>query len=326
MITIVTADIHASPNPRDAYRWKFIEETLPALVAEHGAERVLVLGDLTEAKAGHSAELVNRLVDALAALAAHASVYLLMGNHDYLSEDVPFYRFTRHLPRVRWINDPTALTLRGLGKCLFLPHTRDLTSWVDHMHDEYDWFFCHQTFGGADLGGRRAAGDGPPFSKNSKVVSGDVHSPQRVGPVTYVGAPYSVDFGDAFEPRVLLLEGAEMRSVPVPGPQKRLVEVPSITDLTGAEKNLRPGDVVKVRATMETGEYSRAEARKNIREWAASVGVELYAVEIIAPRAAPTKMHDRHRASDEELVRGYAKKMGKGKSTVSAGLKIMDSM
>ena len=335
MITLATADPHVSANPRDAYRWKFLEETLPALVAEHDVERILILGDLTETKDGHPAALVNRLVDAVVALTESAQLYFLKGNHDYVAEDVPFFRFLRHLRRVRWINEPTALELRGLGKCLFLPHTRNLEDWVDQMFDSYEWFFCHQTFGGADLGGRRADGAGPPFTKNSKVVSGDVHVPQKVGPVTYVGAPYTVDFGDDYKPRVLLLDGGKARSIPVPGPQKRLMTLSGRDPLAALGMKhplaaaiwpLTEGDVVKVRVELPAGsEVSRADVRARVRGWAEEARVELSAVQVVAPAAKSTPAaRDRHRASDADLVRAYARKMNKGKATVSAGLKLAE--
>ena len=91
---------------------------------------------------------------------------------------------------------------------------------------------------------------------------------------------------------------------------------------------INPGDVVKVRVELRAGsEISRAEVRAQVREWAASVGVNLYGVEIIAPRAGPSRAaRDRHRASDEDLVRTYARKMKKGKTAIAAGLKIVEEV
>lgn len=330
MTTLVTADAHFSANPRDAYRFRFLEETLPALMAEHGAQRLLVLGDLTEQKDGHGPGLVNRIVDGFAALAESADVYLLKGNHDYLAEDVPFFRYMGHLPRTHWINDPEEMRLRGLGRCLFLPHTRDLGDWADWvlLAKKYDWYFCHQTFGGADLGhGHRADGAQDPratFGKNARVVSGDVHVPQELGPVTYIGSPYTIDFGDDFEPRVLVLDREEMRSVPVPGPQKRLVTIRSRTD---AYPNVGPGDIVKLRIEVPAGnETSRAEWRAQAYRWAEAAGVQLYTVQVVTPTTRPGEKAaaTRRQRTDEELVRAYAKKLGKGKTTVAAGMKIVE--
>lgn len=335
--TIATADLHMAASRRDSYRWRFLEETLPTMVEERRARRVLILGDLTEAKSGHSAELVNRLVDALAALAERAPVYLLRGNHDFVSEDSPFFRFSRHLPRVRWINEPTELRLRGLGSCLFLPFSRDPgADWEMARLNAYDWYFCHQAFSGArGENGRTVEGTSRDiFPRGARVVAGDIHGPQRVGCVTYAGAPYLIDFGDSYTPRVLLLGGSEMRSLPVPGPQKRLMTLSGRDPLTGLSMKhplatlppIHPGDVVKVRVELPAGaEQSRAEVRARCRAWAEAEGVDLYAVEITAPKAAPSRAdRNRHRASDEDLVRAYARKMKVGKICEAAGLKLIE--
>lgn len=332
MTTIVTADLHLAASPRDEYRWQFIERTLPTMVQEYSARRVLVLGDLTEAKDHHGAALVNRLADAVAALAEAAPVYILRGNHDYAAEDAPFFRFLRHAPRVRWINEPERLSLRGLGECFFLPHARDLSSWPD-LGAALDWCFCHQTFGGArSESGQLLRGPTPPFPRGARIVSGDVHVPQKLGRVTYVGAPYTVDFGDGFKPRILLVRPGKRfcpptpTSIPVPGPQKRLIRARSMAELAAAEPNLQPGDVVKVRAEAELGS-SRAEVRARVREWAAAVGVNLYAVEITAPATSPSgPRRDRPHASDADLIRAYAKKMKQGKAGLTAGLKIAEEI
>lgn len=331
MTTIATGDVHLSTNPRDEYRWKFIEETMPDLARERGARRVIILGDLTEQKEGHRAPLVNRLVSAVAELAKLAPVWVLKGNHDYVSEDSPFFHFLGRVPRVRWINAPEPRDLAGLGRCLFLPHSRQPeVEWRELLAGRYDWYFCHQTFEGArsENGALMTGATRSIFPRNARVISGDVHVPQRVGCVTYAGAPYAVDFGDDFAPRVLLLsEGRAPESVPVPGPQKRLVSLSGrdpLAELAALEPG-GAGDVVKVRVELPPGsELTRAEARARVRQWAESTGAELWAVEVSAPRAAPGKSTNRPRKSDSDLVRQYAKKMRQGRAVVAAGLKLVD--
>lgn len=236
MTTICTADLHFSANPRDSYRFQFLENALPFMVQQHGTQRVLVLGDITEQKEGHHSVLVNRLVDGFTSLAQSTDVIILRGNHDGLSQDVPFFRFLKHIPRVRWINEPTALKLRGLGHCLFLPHARRPEDWGGVELTGRDWYFCHQTFSGATSESGQKL-EGFPldlFGRGARVISGDVHVPQDVklpgrGLLTYAGAPFHVKFGDAFEPRCLLIrDGGEVGSLPVPGPRKYVVDMETV--------------------------------------------------------------------------------------------------
>lgn len=337
MTTIATGDTHFSANQRDEYRWLFLEKTLPAIIERERASRVVILGDLTDQKEGHGARLVNRLVDAVAALAEEVEVIVLKGNHDYRSEDVPFFRFLSHLPNVSWVNEPEVLDLEGLGQCLLLPHTaspggHDWHMWADK---KVDWYFCHQTFGGADFGGgHKAEGRGPAafFPRGARVLSGDVHVPQQLGPVTYVGAPYTINFGDDYEPRVAVLSGTKMRFAPVPGPQKRLVRMvfnakPSPMFLS--PHGGTPGDVVKIRADLpESSDLSRADIRRQAREWTDAEGVHLHEVQILAPaesRASPA-LRERSRPADADLVKQYAKKHGADKVTLAAGMKITEEV
>jgi len=329
MKTLVTADLHLSDNPRDAYRLRWFER-LPQLAREYSAGRVLILGDITEAKDGHRAGLVNAIVDGFAALAEVAQVYALCGNHDYVAEDVPFYKFLRHLRRVHWINAATGLELRGLGRCLFLPHTpRPFREEYSIPARPHNWIFCHQTFGGADLGGRAAPGEPPPFPPDARVISGDVHVPQTIGPVTYVGAPYRVDFGDEYKPRVLLLDSDAARSIPSKGPQKRLIVLSGRDPLGGLDirgRPIRAGDIIKVRVELPPGsDITRAQARTAVAAWVEGAKAHLHAVQVVASRAGESarKAHAaRRRSSDEDLICAYARQMGKGKGTIASGLKI----
>lgn len=320
-----------SANRKDAYRFVFLEKTLPQLIERHNASRLIVLGDLTDQKDSHPAPLVNRVVDGFAALADLVEVIVLKANHDYVSQSTPFFRFLNHLDNMRWINEPAFLRLHGLGRCLFLPHTTNWErDWKGFSFDA-DWIFTHQTFSGAvSESGQKM--DGIPrdvFPRGARVVSGDVHVPQKVGCVTYVGAPFRINFGDDFEPRVLLLDGDEMRSVPVEGPQKRLVTTTILGKFRCRDADIQRGDVVKVQVELPTGsDLSRAKVRAAVREWAAEAGVEIYETKVSAPRAEKTEkaIAKRDRRSDADLVRAYAKKMGKGKVTEAAGLKIMEEV
>ena len=110
---IITSDLHLTDRARDEYRWELFP-WLIELVEETGSDEVLILGDLTDAKNNHSAELVNRMVKELTNLPAH--VYVLKGNHDYVDPDQPFFGFLNEIPGVRFVTHPEMLPcLQELG-------------------------------------------------------------------------------------------------------------------------------------------------------------------------------------------------------------------
>ena len=333
MKTLVTADLHLSDNPRDNYRHAWME-ALPDLLVKHGCNRLLILGDLTEEKDRHGAWLVNKIVEHISNLARVCPVYIIRGNHDYVAEEHPYYEFVSKLKNVFWYNLPLCRELRGLGTVLFLPHTRHYErDWQDLDFDDYDWIFAHQTFDGADVGHGKTL-EGIPRSVFTRarargVIAGDIHVPQTILPVVYVGAPYTVDFGDDYKARILLLDGDKMESVPCVGSQKRLVEIRTLADLKKAEKQLGQSDVLKVRVLLDPSEADKwPELQAAVRAWSEDRGYLLHNMQMATDGAAnkPTARSINAPRSDTQLVEGYVKLKGAGKPTLKAGLRLMEKV
>lgn len=329
MTALVTGDLHLSDNPRDVYRHRFVQR-LPAIAKKYDVQQVIILGDLTEEKDRHSAWLTNRIADYIYDLTQVCYVEIAMGNHDYISIDDPFFQFLQYIPRVKFIAKPTAFTIGGLGMCLFLPHTRDhVKDWKGVEASGANWVFAHNTFDGALVGnGKRMAGvplDAIPV-KNVPVIAGDVHVPQKFGRVTYVGSPYTVDFGDDFEPRMLLLDETRMKSIPCDGPQKRLVECVAGQELYHFP-DLSPGDILKVRVTIQQKHVAEWDEIKNwVHRWGEQHKVVIFAVipELVAGKEARIKPAVTSPKSDREVLTKFARARDVDDNTLRTGLFLMD--
>lgn len=327
MSVLVTADLHFSDNPRDAYRHTFMEK-LPKLVKEHKTSALFVLGDLCEEKDFHSATLVNKVVDHFHQLSQVVPVIIDMGNHDYTADpNNPFFRFLSRMDNVTWVDRPLSGQLYDIERYIILPHTRNWQQdWekIDFTH--YDWVFAHQTFAGADTGsGKKLSGISPEIFKGTRVISGDIHHPQTYGLITYVGSPYTVDFGDDFEPRILHLRGLKMTSIPVGGAQKRLVEITSLKDLDKA-KNLGKGDILKIRVALKADQRDEwPTLQKAIRKWCEDNDFVCNAVQPtnIATDKLRNQAEARAPRSDEELLAEYAKRHGVDDRTLKVGLDLL---
>ena len=105
MPTLLTADWHLSDQSKERYRFKALEFLLD-LVADRHVERFIILGDLTHNKNYHSDTLVNDVVGYLHEFAKLCPVYILQGNHDYISADNAFFQFVRLLKDIHWIWTP----------------------------------------------------------------------------------------------------------------------------------------------------------------------------------------------------------------------------
>lgn len=330
MTLLITADLHLSDNPRDSYRHSFMAK-LPKLAKSQKASHVIIAGDLTEAKDRHSAVLVNQVVDHLQQIAKVCPVILLRGNHDGLTSDHSFFEFVDQINDMRWISLPTPLLIKDGEKeyrYQFLPHTTNHErDWKNVDFKRATWVFAHNTFHGADVGhGRRM--DGIPLDaipKTCRVISGDVHVPQKLGHVTYVGSPFLVDFGDTFEPRVLVIDGKNVKSIPIEGSQKKLVEVKWISDIE-RQDTLNKDDILKVRVHIAQGDFPRwPDMVRQVREWGAKHGYIIHAVQpIIAAESKAKKRVSKDPQSDKDVLRAYAQRREVDEQTLAVGLHLLE--
>jgi hypothetical protein len=326
MTTLITSDLSLTDNPRDEYRWLFLEKTLPILLKTEKVWTLYVLGDLTEEKDNHGSWLVNRISDAFYKLSQEVNIIILRGNHDYSGSGFPFFSFLDMVQNILFIDTPTQV-----GDYLFLPHTTNYRRDWDPIKDSFrnhPMIFAHNTFEGAMANGIVLPGIPPSyFPPSCLIIAGDIHTPQT-GKVTYVGAPYTVDFGDDYSPRVMTIRDKPFRfeSIPVPGPQKRLV----ILDRHGLPENPRgvnKGDILKLRVGLAKQDYAKwPEIRDRVRTMATEQGYVVYAVEPIiqkTDRSAAVKKRAGTTETDEELLRRYARTHSIDDKTLKVGLELL---
>lgn len=296
MTTLVSADWHLNDSPLDSYRHDFVRR-LPAIVTNRKIDRLIIAGDLTDQKDRHSAVLVNTVVDHIMRLSAVCEVVILRGNHDGHNPQSPFFKFLGYLPRVRWINNPTAE-----GKWLYLPHGNH--DWTK-LDSQFDLIFAHTTFTGA-VGQNGQALNGTPIDvipAGVRVLSGDVHVPQQVGPVTYIGAPFTVHFGDTFRPRVLLIHNdGRITSLRTGGVQKRLLDI-TPAEMEEAMPQCNAGDIIKIRVHItEHADAARwHEIRNELRAWGQQHDYQIHSVQFINPTILSQPTLSEHRSDDQWL-------------------------
>lgn len=333
MAGLITADLHLNDNPRDSYRHDFMN-TLSTIAKSQKVDWVLILGDLTEEKDRHGAWLVNRMVDYMYKLTQVCPVFIMRGNHDYLETENPFYGFLKRVPHVTWINYPVhgediTRVQPDLRDALFLPHTNDhKADWSKINLRRPQYIFAHNTFEGATSeSGSVLHGIPTDVFKGRRrwsVISGDIHKPQDIGPVTYVGAPYTVDFGDDYEPRMLILDAKGLHDYECAGPQKRLIEIPNATK--PATQGARTGDIVKIRVQLTQEQYQNwHKVKQNLQAWANRRGFFVHQIQpVVSKTMRLRKAKDANlHTDDNELLRKYAKVRDVDERTLKAGLSLM---
>lgn len=279
---LLVADTHFSKKPDDSYRFelfKWIREKQK----KYKIRAVLFLGDLTVDKDLHPSSLVNRVVDGLCLL--EQPVFVLMGNHDYIDEKVPFFKFINEIPGVYYITEPGVIKI-DRTKVLMLPHVKSEADWEKAVSDagRVDYCMIHQAVAGAmsESGAILEGFDTKVLRKlkAKRIFAGDIHAPQKVGPVEYVGAPYHVHFGDGFKPRVLLLDEAtgETKSLRPPAPEKRMIRIRGVEEFP---TDLKPGDHIKVEMELTRAELvDWSTYRQQILDLAEKAGVRVFGVDL----------------------------------------------
>lgn len=331
MKRLVSSDWQLAGNARDRYRTDFVVKTLPVLIEKHKPDQLLVLGDLTESKDQHPAPLVNEIVNCFHALSKKCEIIILQGNHDILHAAHPFFEFISCFDNISWISVPTER-----DHCLYLPHTRDYKKdWAGLQFDGYDFIFAHNIFTGVNTSTGHALAGIPPsiIPDDALVISGDVHEPQELanGKIIYVGSPTLCDFGDDYQPRVLLLDNLKVKSIKVYGQQKRLIQC-AVNKIAGKRElafdhNANENDIIKVKVDLDMSDVAEwATIREEIEQWAAKNKFVLNSVvpEISYVMGERQKIVKSTRKADSVYLQSFVKRLGLDEHTAQVGKDLME--
>lgn len=287
MHALFFSDPHWSSLPRDYYRFDLFP-FIANLVRKYKIPYVICGGDYTVDKDRHNSYLVNKIVGGFTQITkAGAECILNTGNHDYIDESEPYFAFLGKLPRITFVTEPMMIELKDKSNIIVIPHSRKTPDWAELPLDEADVVLLHTTFNGA-LGANGMPLQGSsvePFStlpKTVRVLSGDVHVPQTLGRVTYIGSPYHVAFGDAFQARMIYLnKQGKAVNIDFPTVSKPLIEANTISSFKTQLDTLKPKDQVKVRMHLFQSELvSWPTMKKEIAEWCDKADVELHSIEL----------------------------------------------
>lgn len=327
---LITSDLHLTASPADSYRWSLFP-WLADHVRRERVKSVIILGDLTDAKDYHPAELTNQLVAEIIALSQLAHVTILMGNHDYLKSGLAYFKFLELTANIRYITKPTE-DLDG-EPCYWLPHSKNpLKDW-EGMRDfsHYSYIFMHQTIKGS-IASNGMAMDGdalPDMTTAGKIYSGDIHVPQIIanpviGSIEYVGSPYHVHFGDRFNPRVILINRTRIAvDLHFNTISRTTLDVGSLRELKRLK--LHKGDQVKLRiALSEADKHDWARIRREAQAWLKEEGVEIEGVELKVKKARRVLLEGRPAMTPADAITRYVEAEELGGSMLEVGLECLD--
>ena len=322
---IITSDLHLTANPRDAYRW----ELFPWLVnncKQYRVNTLLILGDLTDAKDFHSSTLVNHICNDLDLVSEVVDeIIILMGNHDYLKNGEAFFQFLNHHPKIKFITK----IAEDRDGTLYLPHSKEPTKDWSHLDlMSYDTIFMHQTVDGSvsENGQKMSSSLSYTFNTEADIYSGDIHVPQVIGDVEYVGSPYPVRFGDTFEARCILLNNDGPSNLHFQTIKRAMLDIENADQLYNS--GLTKGDQAKIRITLTTlNNHIWHKVRREIEDTAKEMGVEIVSLELKPIKQRKQLYGGRQEGrtlTNEQRVTSYVEEQDLGADLLDAGLDVIE--
>jgi len=324
---ILTADWHLTDLPQDEYRWNVFAE-LESFLNVTGPQDVFILGDICDKKDRHSATLVNRLVNSLTKLSPNVlSTKIIMGNHDAPLKGDPFWYVLNSTWDLRLAFYDLPMRYNNV---LLFPFTPDpIETWKSCSDQAKDVkaVFMHQPVDGAQSEGGFVIENKPMpiFPRGMKVYSGDIHAPQKIGRVQYVGAPHHVKFGDVYPCRMIQLDdNFDMQREWICTPQgKRLINITSLDDLDGI--TLQKGDQLKVRMSIDLADIKdRATIEQRLHEWAETHKADLTSVELMLPAQISVNAALGETGSDHEILTAFALAENVGADSLAYATAMLD--
>lgn len=336
---IITTDLHLTDQVGDEYRWdlfKFIRYK----ANRYKQKELFILGDVTDYKDNHSARLVNRIVAELLSTLKNSwveQIHILKGNHDYIDSDLPFLYFLSLIPGITFHTTPVDLFC-GEYKLLLLPHSRDpehewsevLGRSNENLFNRCDFVMMHQTVNGSlASNGMKMPGLSRSFFKSAKkVYSGDIHVPQVIGNIEYVGAPYTIRFNDVYKPRVLMVnDDGSQTNLRLITASKATVVVNSISDLENA--SFKKGDQIKLKVHLDREQTAHwKEYREELLELAKKKGAATVKVFVIVKESTRKRLHKDDTQvvdhdTDTSVLEAYARMEDIDKSLLQYGTSLV---
>ena len=322
---LATSDLHLTDNSRDSYRFGLFK-WLAKQQEEQKVGATFILGDLTDKKDKHASILVNRIIDEL--LLLKPPIYCLRGNHDGLNPENPFFRFVNNIDGVHFIVDPKEI----IPGVFMIPHQRTQEQFNKAFSGvkRNSTIMVHQTFNGAiaESNSRLSGLSTSPIESVQPwaVWAGDVHKPQQCGPVTYVGAPYHVRFGDHYTPRVLLID----TDSPVPKnlyfecPRKFSLTVKDSDDII-RNKQLKKKDQIKLTIRLTREEVTEWKAyRQRCLNVCKEMELEVFGIDLdIISTNTPKRANVVKAVSPQDVLSTFCKAENLGAEIKAAGEELL---
>ena len=277
---LLAADLHLTDNPVEEYRWKFFEHLIDT-ITKNSISHVYLLGDVWDRKDRHAGRLLNRFVEAIHTVKEKTGslVSILAGNHDSPLEGVHYWQFLNKYDGIHYITQPEF----HYNEVLILPFSSNpIRDWKDLPLENAQAFLMHQPVQGAFVDEYRKLEKAPPLPPlpNRPIFSGDIHNPQVLNNIVYIGVPHPVHFNEDWKHRVILIKNQQYKKyqeIFLPSIRRAILDITSASEL---DSSFKEGDQVRIRIKLDGKNLSSWPVEQQaVLDWAKEKGVYVASLE-----------------------------------------------
>ena len=208
-----------------------------------GIKDIIILGDFFDTRKSVNVKTIHTAYDVSNIFSSSdITIHILVGNHDtyYKSQIKPSsLEIFKETDNIHIIDEPTVM-----DDILFVP-------WDTSFDGDAKYCFGHFDIIGFLMNQNYVAKDGldpEVFNKFEKVISGHYHTPSNQGNITYLGAPYQLDFHDAGGKRgYYVFEDGELEFIEYTGAPRYI-----IMSSEDEPKDIE-GNIIKIKFTKDYG-------------------------------------------------------------------------
>jgi len=190
-MALLVGDVHATPDELEDC------EKLLLLVQEssYKEDYVIFMGDQYNTHDVVNTRCIEFWRRWFAKLQEYGTkVIALRGNHDQVNPTAPYPHSLLVHPEIMVVDGPMLLPLPGCAAMPYFASNEEFVVEANKLHKQHPsihTLFCHQTFQGASYENGFYAKDAVELSEVTipSLISGHIHTPQKIGKATYVGAP-----------------------------------------------------------------------------------------------------------------------------------------
>jgi DNA repair exonuclease SbcCD nuclease subunit len=205
---------------------KLTEEIL-SIIKHHQPDYLVLLGDILHTHERIHTNCLNQAADLFRKCSALLPTYVLVGNHDYISNSQ--FLTTEHWmnPFKEWPGLSIVDRVTRVGEAVLCPYVPD-GRFVEALDTLEDWqsaslIFAHQTLDGVKMGPVAVEGVEKWREDYPMLCCGHIHDRQRPQQnLYYTGTPIPHAFGEGNEKSVALFTDGELKEIPLDVCKKKI--------------------------------------------------------------------------------------------------------